>query len=47
MTGVLDHPYTAGQRGYDFRRLRRKGFIERVEDRHVCRVTPKGPRFAC
>lgn len=47
MTGLLGHPYTARQAGYDLRRLRRKGFIERVEGRHVYRVTPKGRRFAC
>jgi len=47
MTGLLDRPYTHRQATYDLRRLRRKGFIERVPGRHLYRVTPRGRALAC
>lgn len=47
MTGLLARPYTARQATYDLRRLRRKGFIERLDGRHVYRLTPYGQALAC
>ncbi|MGH9222908.1 MAG: hypothetical protein ACRD2W_03710 [Acidimicrobiales bacterium] len=38
--------YTAAQASYDLRRLRLKGFIERVEHTNTYRVTPHGRRMA-
>jgi len=44
---VLWRPdYTAAQASYDLRRLRLKGFIERVEHTNTYRVTPRGRRIA-
>ena len=47
MGALLDRPYTCRQATYDVRRLRRKGFIERIEGHHADRITPRGRRFAC
>jgi hypothetical protein len=47
MTGLLAQPYTSRQATYDLRRLRRKGFIERIERRHIYRLTPHGRATAC
>lgn len=47
MTGLFDRAYTHRQATYDLRRLRRKGFIERVPGRHAYRVTPRGRALAC
>jgi len=38
--------YSQGQASYDLRRLRLKGFIERVEHTNTYRVTPYGRRMA-
>jgi len=38
--------YSIGQASYDLRRLRLKGFIERVEHTNTYRVTPHGHRMA-
>ncbi len=38
--------YTAAQASYDLRRLRLKGFIERVEHTNTYRVTSRGRRMA-
>jgi len=46
MTGLLGEPYTHRQATYDLRRLRRKGFIERVPGRNLYRVTPRGRSLA-
>lgn len=44
---VLWQPgYTSAQASYDLRRLRLKGFIERVERTNTYRVTPDGLRIA-
>jgi hypothetical protein len=43
----LAHPdYTSHQMTYDLRRLRRKGFIQRLPDSHHYLVTPTGRRMA-
>jgi len=42
MRSLLDRPYTTRQATYDLRRLRRKGFIERVEGRQLYRITERG-----
>jgi len=47
MAGLYGSGYTSRQAGYDLRRLRRKGFIERVAGTHTYRVTPSGRRIAC
>ena len=47
MTGLLARDYSARQATYDQRRLRRKGFIQRLEGRHVYQVTPYGRSIAC
>jgi hypothetical protein len=47
MTGLLARPYTSRQATYDLRRLRRKRFIERVDGRHLYRLTPHGRAIAC
>lgn len=47
MTALLDRPYTHRQATYDLRRLKRKGFIERVPGRNLYRVTPRGRALAC
>ena len=39
---LLGHSYTRPQATYDLRRLRRKGFIERVEGRNLYHVTDHG-----
>ena len=39
--------YSQGQASYDLRRLRLKGFIERVEHTNAYRVTSHGRRMAC
>jgi hypothetical protein len=47
MSALLVRPYTSRQATYDLRRLRRKGFIERLDGRHVYRLTPYGRHTAC
>lgn len=47
MAGLHAPTYTAAQAGYDLRRLRRKGFIERLSGTHTYRITPYGRRIAC
>ena len=42
MRGLFDPGYTTRQATYDLRRLRRKGFIERVPHTHTYRVTAYG-----
>jgi hypothetical protein len=42
----LGVPYTSRQATYDLRRLRRKGFIERVPGRNLYRVTERGRQIA-
>ena len=39
---LLDRPYTSRQASYDLRRLRRKGFIERLPGRNVYQLTERG-----
>lgn len=46
MTSLLGRPYTSRQATYDLRRLRRKGFIERVPGRNIYRVTQRGRALA-
>lgn len=46
MASLLDQPYTHRQATYDLRRLRRKGFIERVPGQHRYHVTPRGRAIA-
>lgn len=46
VAGLLDRPYSARQMTYDLRRLRRKGFIERIEGTHGYRLTARGRRLA-
>lgn len=46
LMGALWGPYTAGQASYDLRRLRRKGFIRRIEGAHRYELTPYGRRVA-
>jgi len=43
---LTERPYSARQASYDLRRLRRKGFIERLEGRNVYRVTGHGRAVA-
>jgi DNA-binding PadR family transcriptional regulator len=47
MTGLLGRPYNHRQATYDLRRLRRKGFIERMPGRNLYRVTARGRALAC
>lgn len=42
----LGAPYSSRQATYDLRRLRRKGFIERVPGRNLYRVTARGRQIA-
>lgn len=46
MQGLFDPAYTPRRATYDLTRLRRKGFIERVEGTHTYRVTSEGRRVA-
>jgi len=47
MSGLLSaESYSAGQATYDLRRLRLRGFIERIEGTHRYRLTPWGLRTA-
>lgn len=46
VAGHLAGAYTAHQMTYDLRRLRRKGFIERLPGKHHYVVTPLGRRMA-
>ncbi len=46
MAGHWSSDYTPAQASYDLRRLRLKGFIERVEHTNTYRVTPHGRRIA-
>ena len=47
MLALYGSGYNPRQASYDLRRLRRKGFIERVPGSHVYRVTPYGRRISC
>jgi hypothetical protein len=47
MVGLWGEGYTARKATYDLTRLRRKGFIERVDGTHIYRLTPYGRRIAC
>jgi hypothetical protein len=47
MSSLLDRPYTNRQATHDLRRLRRKGFIERIPGRHAYLVTAHGRAMAC
>lgn len=47
MRALLDPGYSARKATYDLRRLRRKGFIERVRGTNTYRVTPHGRQIAC
>ncbi len=47
MLALYGPGYNPRQASYDLRRLRRKGFIERVPGSHVYRVTPYGRRISC
>jgi len=44
--GMLGAPYSSRQLTYDLRRLRRKGFIERMPGTHTYRLTSQGTRLA-
>lgn len=44
--GLLARPYSSRQMTYDLRRLRRKGFIERIDATHAYRLTVRGRRLA-
>lgn len=46
VAGHLGQDYTAHRMTYDLRRLRRKGFIERLPDTHHYVLTPAGRRIA-
>lgn len=46
MQGLFDPDYTPGRATYDLRRLRLKGFIERIPGTHRYRVTPYGRQMA-
>jgi hypothetical protein len=46
MTALWNPDYTPAQASYDLRRLRLKGFIERIEGTNTYRVTPHGLRLA-
>jgi hypothetical protein len=46
MTVLWQPEYTSAQASYDLRRLRLKGFIERIEGTNTYRVTPHGLRIA-
>jgi hypothetical protein len=46
MTALWHPDYRAAQASYDLRRLRLKGFIERVDGTNIYRVTPHGLRIA-
>ena len=46
MRGLWDEAYTPRQATYDLTRLRRKGFIVRVEGTQTYRLTPQGRRSA-
>jgi hypothetical protein len=46
MRSLYDSAYTTRQATYDLRRLRRKGFIERVPGRNRYQVTPHGRAMA-
>lgn len=46
LMGALWGPYTPRQASYDLRRLRRKGFIRRIEGAHRYELTPYGRRVA-
>jgi hypothetical protein len=46
MAGLYDPAYSPRQATYDLRRLRRKGFIRRVEGTHSYRLTPHGRAMA-
>jgi len=47
MTGLYDADYGSRKATYDLRRLRRKGFIERIPQTNTYRLTPRGRRIAC
>jgi hypothetical protein len=47
MRALLDPAYNARKATFDLRRLRRKGFIERVRGTSTYRVTPHGRQIAC
>jgi hypothetical protein len=47
MGGLWDEGYTPRKATYDLTRLRRKGFIVRVEGTQTYRLTPQGRRIAC
>jgi len=47
MTGLYDADYGSRKATYDLRRLRRKGFIERIPETNTYRLTPRGRRIAC
>lgn len=46
VAGLLDRPYSSRHMTYDLRRLRRKGFIERIEGTHAYRLTVRGRRLS-
>ena len=46
MTGLYDPDYNPCRATYDLRRLRRKGFIERIQGTHTYRITAYGPTTA-
>jgi hypothetical protein len=46
VAGLLGVPYTASQMTYDLRRMRRKGLIRRLPDRHAYVLTDDGIRGA-
>jgi hypothetical protein len=46
MTALWKSDYTSAQASYDLRRLRLKGFIQRVDGTHTYRVTTHGLRMA-
>jgi hypothetical protein len=46
MAALFQPTYSSAQATYDLRRLRLKGFIERLPGTHTYRVTPKGLRTA-
>jgi hypothetical protein len=47
MRGLYAPGYSARQASYDLRRLKRKGFIERVPGTHTYQVTSYGRQIAC
>jgi hypothetical protein len=47
MTGLYRPDYNPRKATYDLRRLRRKGFIDRIPDTNTYRLTAHGRRVAC